>query len=49
VLVSFDGRTIRSLREFIRALGSKSPGDEVGVAILRDGQLIETSVILEAR
>jgi len=49
VLVRFDGRTIRSLREFIRALGTKSPGDEVDVAVLRDGQLIETTVILEAR
>jgi len=49
VLVSFDGRTMGSLREFIRALGSKSPGDEVGVAILRDGQLIETAVTLESR
>ncbi len=49
VLVSFDGQTIRSLREFIRALGNKSPGDEVDVAILRDGQLIETSVTLESR
>jgi hypothetical protein len=49
VLVRFGDRTIRSLREFIRALGNKSPGDEVGVAILRDGELIETTVTLEAR
>ena len=49
VLVRFDGRTIRSLREFIRALGIKNPGDEVDVAVLRDGELIETTVILEAR
>jgi len=49
VLVRFDGRTIRSLREFLRALGAKNPGDEVDVAILRDGELIETTVILEAR
>ncbi len=49
VLVRFDGRMIRSLREFIRALGTKSPGDEVDVAVLRDGELIETTVTLEAR
>ena len=49
VLVRFDGRMIRSLREFIRALGTKSPGDEVDVAVLRDGELIETTVILEVR
>ena len=49
VLVRFDGRMIRSLREFIRALGTKNPGDEVDVAVLRDGELIGTTVILEAR
>ena len=49
VLVRFDGRTIRSLREFIRALGTKNPGDEVDVAVLRDGELIGTTVTLEAR
>lgn len=49
VLVSFDGRTIGSLREFIGALGTKSAGDEVGVAVLRAGERIETVVTLEAR
>ena len=49
VLVRFDGRTIRSLRQFISALGTRNPGDEVDVAVLRDGELIETTVILEAR
>ena len=49
VLVRFDGRTIRSLRQFIRALGTKIPGDKVDVAVLRDGELIETTVILGSR
>jgi len=49
VLVRFDGRTMDSLRQFIRALGTKNPGDEVDVAVLRDGELFETTVILEAR
>ena len=49
VLVHFDGRTMDSLRQFIRALGTKNPGDEVDVAVLRDGELFETTVILEAR
>ena len=49
VLVSFDDQTMRSLREFIRALETKNPGDEVDVAVLRDGELIETTVILESR
>jgi len=49
VLVRFDGRTMRSLRQFIRALGTRNPGDEVDVVVLRDGELIETTVILESR
>ena len=49
MLVRFDGQTMDSLRQFIRALGTKNPGDEVDVAVFRDGERIETTVILEAR
>ncbi|MCH8319765.1 MAG: M28 family peptidase [Acidobacteria bacterium] len=49
VLVRFDGQTMDSLRQFIRALGTKNPGDTVDVAVLRDAELIEPTVVLGSR
>ncbi len=46
VLVGFGGQQIENLRDFTSALAGKVPGDEVGVTILREAELIRTSVLL---
>ncbi|MEE2839776.1 MAG: M28 family peptidase [Acidobacteriota bacterium] len=46
VLVAFEGRPILDLRDFTSALTGKNPGDEVGITVLRDAELVRTSVVL---
>jgi len=46
VLLGFGGQSIEKLRDFTSALAGKVPGDEVAVTILREAELIRTSVVL---
>lgn len=46
VLMGFGGQQIENLRDFTSALAGKVPGDEVEVTILREAELIRTSVLL---
>jgi serine protease Do len=46
VLVAFEGRPIQDLRDFTSALTEKNPGDRVGVTVLREAELVRTSVVL---
>ncbi|MBI2818930.1 MAG: M28 family peptidase [Acidobacteria bacterium] len=49
VLVKFDGMEILNLYDFTDALQRKSPGDEVPVVVLRNGQEVQASVTLGRR
>ena len=49
VLVKFDGKDILNLYDFTYALQGKSPGDEVAVVVIRDGQEIQAAVKLARR
>lgn len=46
VLINFGGQKIENLRDFTSALAGKIPGDKVEVTILREAELISTSVLL---
>jgi len=49
VMVSFDGKPIRTLYDFTFALRGKKPGDEVDVTVMRDGQPLTVKVQLTTR
>ena len=49
VLVGFDGQTIRDLHDFTSELRRREPGDEVGVVVLREGQVVRATVRLDSR
>jgi hypothetical protein len=49
VLISFDGKPIKTLYDFTFALQSKRPGDKVEVIVLREGQQVKVSVELGKR
>ncbi len=49
VMVEFDGKPIQNLYDFTYALQAKKPGDEVLVKVVRDGQKVETKVLLTKR
>jgi len=49
VLVEFAGTPIKNLYDFTYQLRAHRPGEEVRVAVLRDGQRIEATVKLEVR
>ena len=46
VLVGFGGLQIQNLRDFTTALRGKAAGDEVEVVVLREAELVRTSVLL---
>ncbi|MDP7655151.1 MAG: M28 family peptidase, partial [Roseibacillus sp.] len=46
VLLAFEGHPIQGLQDFTTALAHKVPGDEVDVTVLREAELIRTSVLL---
>ena len=46
VLLAFEGHPIQSLQDFTTALAHKVPGDEVDVTVLREAELIRTSILL---
>jgi aminopeptidase YwaD len=47
VLMCFGGLKIQKLQDFTMALRDKAAGDEVEVVVLREAELIHTSVVLE--
>jgi hypothetical protein len=49
ILTQFDGKPIQNLYDFTYALRAKSPGQEVLVKVLREGQTIEAKVLLTER
>ena len=49
ILTEFDGKAIQNLYDFTYALRSKSPGQQVLVKVLREGQTIEAKVLLTER
>jgi S1-C subfamily serine protease len=49
MLVSFDGKPIRTLYDFTYALRAKKPGDAVAVTVVRGGQRLSVNVALTSR
>jgi hypothetical protein len=49
ILMTFDGKEVRSLYDFTYYLREKKPGDEVPVMVLRDGQELRVTVKLGSR
>jgi hypothetical protein len=49
VMTEFDGKKMQNLYDFTYALRQHKPGDEVVVKVLRNGQVMETRVLLGQR
>jgi hypothetical protein len=49
VMVSFDGRTVKDLRDLSYLLKEKRPGDSVVIVVLRDGEEVTTKAVLRDR
>jgi hypothetical protein len=49
VMVSFDGKPMRTLYDFTYALRAKKPGDEVEVRVVRSGEPFTVKVLLGTR
>ena len=49
ILMTFDGKEVRSLYDFTYYLREKKPGDEVPVLVVRDGQELRVTVKLGSR
>jgi len=49
LLIEFGGKPIQNLYDFQYALSAHKAGEEVAVKVLREGQTIETKVLLTAR
>jgi tetratricopeptide (TPR) repeat protein len=49
VIVSIDGRDVRSLRELVAVMGEQEVGDRVVVRVRRFGEYIDRPVVLRAR
>ncbi|NBC65866.1 MAG: Do family serine endopeptidase [Bacteroidetes bacterium] len=49
VIVSLDGEAVSAYRDFQVAIGSKKPGDEITLEIIRDGEEMEFEVELTER
>ncbi len=49
IIVEFDGKPIKSLRDYSNLLKKHKPGDEVQIKILRNGKTITIKLKLEAR
>ena len=47
VIVSVDGRGIQTARDLSRVISQRSPGTEVELGIIRDGQELDVTVALE--
>jgi len=49
VMVEFDGKKIDNLYDFTYALRARQAGDKVQVKVLRDGKVVEATVLLLKR
>lgn len=49
VMVSFDGKPVKTLFDFTFLLRQKKPGDEVEVTVMRNGQPLSVKVVLTTR
>ncbi|MDZ7720460.1 MAG: Do family serine endopeptidase [Balneolaceae bacterium] len=49
VIVSLDGEEIEAYRDFQVAIGSKKPGDEISLEVIRDGEQMEFNIELAER
>lgn len=49
VMISFDGKPIKTLYDFTFALREKKPGDRVDVVVVREGKEVKASVELTTR
>lgn len=49
VVIAVDGEATRSFDELLNRIAFKTPGDEVVFTVLRDGEQVEQTVVLEAR
>ncbi|MDX1615715.1 MAG: trypsin-like peptidase domain-containing protein [Candidatus Promineifilaceae bacterium] len=49
VILAADGQSIDDLSELLVEIAFRSPGDEMVLTVLRDGERIELTVVLEAR
>jgi membrane-associated protease RseP (regulator of RpoE activity) len=49
IMVSFDGRAVKSLRDLMYYLKDKQPGDEVIIIVLRDGVEVTLEAVLGVR
>jgi hypothetical protein len=49
VMVSFDGKPVKTLFDFTFLLRQKKPGDEVEVTVMRNGQPLTVKVLLTTR
>jgi serine protease Do len=49
IMVSFDGRALKGLRDLMYYLKDKQPGDEVIIIVLRDGVEVTLEAVLGAR
>jgi S1-C subfamily serine protease len=49
VVIAVDGEATRSFDELLNRIAFKTPGDEVVFTVLRDGQQVEQTIVLEAR
>ena len=49
VVIAVDGEATRNFDELLNRIAFKTPGDEVVFTVLRDGQQIDSTVVLEAR
>jgi putative serine protease PepD len=48
LIITFDGRTIKTPEELIVAIRSKNVGDKVEIEFIRSGQTLTTSLTLTA-
>ncbi|GIW89021.1 MAG: hypothetical protein KatS3mg108_3345 [Isosphaeraceae bacterium] len=49
MIVSFGGLPVKDVESYMVALGSKKPGDEVEVVVVRDGQKLTLKAVLGSR
>jgi S1-C subfamily serine protease len=49
VVISFDGKAVRSAEELVRCIQARRPGDSAAVVAVRDGQENVRTVVLGRR
>ena len=49
IIVTFDGKTVKNLREYSNVLKTKQPGDKVNMEVLRGEEKLKVEMILGER